>query len=134
MMYDIKILEPIKNIKNDETVINRILLAKKQNDINWRLVYIQLLYYECDEDGIIYPDNQEIWIDEDLTIVEIKPKIKKKPDIIIKMCNEFITKIPDEKFHANTESAVKCKRMISCFHEWQSYKKTKDVLIKFTQS
>src|SRR5271169_3924657 len=88
--YDIKILDEITVRFEGKGGIftNRMLLAKKQTEKKWRLLFIQLNNTNCDERELVYPINTIIIDDEKKDIKCINPR----PDDedLIKICKELM--------------------------------------------
>jgi hypothetical protein len=125
-LYKIKILDQFNDDPDTETksrCVERILLAKKQSDKYWRLMYIRALNYRIERNELLESDH-DIHIDMDnYSVMMIDEKKSKSYE---KMCDSFLRRLPEYGDFAGYPITLKYQQLIYYFYQWIAKKRTID--------
>lgn len=131
--YNIKILDKIPICVEGKRGIytNRVLLAKKQTENDWTLIFIQLVNTNCDKYELICSTNTIIVSDENNNIKRIISEPNDK--ILTKICGKFTELDNRDLFHYNTKDYVDDVEVVYYYREWYAQKETHDIMQNCTK-
>ncbi len=129
LMYNIKILDSINFPMEQGMITDRVLLARKQGDKNWRLILVLVLDFSCCETELIKTKNP-LYVSENQSIVNEKHS-KKELKIIDDVCDKFFNDYLDDTVNTNgTNDNVEVYEMLYYYFEWFAQKRTKNEINK----